>query len=264
MMRREENLRPAVLVATLAAAVLGFALRLWQLRQGRDENGLWLGGSTSVLALLALCVIAIVVFWLLSRRAAPRAAYDGNFAPGMASGVGYLAGGVLLTVGGLSAAAMQVGFGRAIGLAALLPAVQLVWHGLCRARGRVPGLLAGCVVVAWLVARIIGDFKSWSTDPAVLDYCFQLFGLLCAMLGLFHASGFSADRGKRRITLFWSMTGVFFCAISLADGGLTACLTYGGLAAALLQNAICLTMPGDGDAESADNDVLNSGDVDLA
>ena len=32
MMRREENLRPAVLVATLAAAVLGFALRLWQLR----------------------------------------------------------------------------------------------------------------------------------------------------------------------------------------------------------------------------------------
>ena len=33
MMRREENLRPAVLVATLAAAVLGFALRLWQLRQ---------------------------------------------------------------------------------------------------------------------------------------------------------------------------------------------------------------------------------------
>ena len=142
--------------------------------------------------------------------------------------------------------------------------MQLVWHGLCRARGRVPGLLAGCVVVAWLVARIIGDFKSWSTDPAVLDYCFQLFGLLCAMLGLFHASGFSADRGKRRITLFWSMTGVFFCAISLADGGLTACLTYGGLAAALLQNAICLTMPGDGDAESADNDVLNSGDVDLA
>ncbi len=264
MMRREENLRPAVLVATLAAAVLGFALRLWQLRQGRDENGLWLGCSASLLALFALCVNAIVVFWLLSRRAAPRTAYDGNFAPGMPSGVGYLAGGVLLTVGGLSAAAMQVGFGRAIGLAALLPAVQLVWHGLCRARGRVPGLLAGCVVVAWLVARIIGDFKSWSTDPAVLDYCFQLFGLLCAMLGLFHASGFSADRGKRRITLFWSMTGVFFCAISLADGGLTACLTYGGLAAALLQNAICLTMPGDGDAESADNDVLNSGDVDLA
>ena len=74
MMRREENLRPAVLVATLAAAVLGFALRLWQLRQGRDENGLWLGGSASVLALLALCVIAIVAFWLLSRRAAPRAA----------------------------------------------------------------------------------------------------------------------------------------------------------------------------------------------
>ena len=166
MMRREENLRPAVLVTALAAAVLGFALRLWQLRQGRDENGLWLGGSASVLALLALCVIAIVVFWLLSRRAAPRAAYDRNFAPGMASGVGYLAGGVLLAVGGLSAAAMQIGFGRAIGLAALLPAAQLVWHGLCRARGRVPGLLAGCVVVAWLVARIIGDFKSWSTDPA--------------------------------------------------------------------------------------------------
>ena len=149
MMRREENLRPAVLVTALAAAVLGFALRLWQLRQGRDENGLWLGGSASVLALLALCVIAIVVFWLLSRRAAPRAAYDRNFAPGMASGVGYLAGGVLLAVGGLSAAAMQIGFGRAIGLAALLPAAQLVWHGLCRARGRVPGLLAGCVVVAW-------------------------------------------------------------------------------------------------------------------
>ena len=37
MMRREENLRPAVLVATLAAAVLGFALRLWQLRQGRER-----------------------------------------------------------------------------------------------------------------------------------------------------------------------------------------------------------------------------------
>ena len=145
MMRREENLRPAVLVAALAAAVLGFALRLWQLRQGRDENGLWLGGSASVLALLALCVIAIVVFWLLSRRAAPRAAHDGSFAPGMASGVGYLAGGVLLAVGGLSAAAMQVGFGRAIGLAALLPAVQLVWHGL----GLFGAVSRGCWRAAW-------------------------------------------------------------------------------------------------------------------
>ena len=62
MMRREENLRPAVLVATLAAAVLGFALRLWQLRQGRDENGLWLGGSASVLAWPAAWAIWLAAF----------------------------------------------------------------------------------------------------------------------------------------------------------------------------------------------------------
>ena len=58
------------------------------------------------------------------------------------------------------------------------------------------------------------------------------------------------------------MAGVFFCGISLADGGLTACFTYGGLAAALLQNAICLTIPGDGDAEPADDAAPNSGDGD--
>ena len=36
------------------------------------------------------------------------------------------------------------------------------------------------------MVKLILDFKRWSVDPAVLDYCFALFAAIAAMCAVFH------------------------------------------------------------------------------
>lgn len=238
---KQKKQRSIALPLLLSAACLGFCLRFWQLHTSRDSQGLWQSTSAPVLALLALSVCAVMFFIFLSRRCTQRPGFAENFPAGIASSPGYLVGGVLLALSGLCDARTQVSTAQLLGWCALLPAASLCWHGYARYSGKTPGLLSGCLPVIWLIVRIIVDFKSWSTNPAVLDYCYQLFGLLCAMLGSFHTAGFSINIGKRRITLFWCMAGVYFCTVSFADGTLATGLTYAAFALILLQNVWCLS-----------------------
>lgn len=208
-----------------AAALLAFLLQLWQVTTGRAG------------ALLPLCSLVLLIGLILLARNCLR---EPQLCAGLGSGLGYVIGGLLLTVaGGLH---FQAGDALAQITAALgvLAGIVTVVQGTQRIRRKQSNLLLGCIIVLWLVLQIIGDFKSWSTNPAVLDYCYPLFALLCSMAACFHMAGCLAGLGKGRLTLFWCGAGVFFCAIALADCDLTSCLLYLGLLLLNLQNTWCL------------------------
>ena len=88
------------------------------------------------------------------------------------------------------------------------------------------------VPVVYLLIKTMLNFKRWSTDPVILDYCVQLFALIFTMLAFFRGAGFVLNQGKPRRALFDCMAAVFFCAAAMMDGihtlSLSAIITYGG------------------------------------
>lgn len=129
----------------------------------------------------------------------------------------------------------------------LLSAVCIAAFALLRVAEKKPSALLYMVGSIYLVVRLIVYFQEWNTDPSIHDYCFQLLAAICSMLSFFQLAGFSLDRGKRRICLFWCLSAVFFCSITAADtmahGALDEFLINGALLVSLAVNSVQLLFP---------------------
>ena len=82
--------------------------------------------------------------------------------------------------------------------------------------------------ILYYVCTLFFDFRRWMHDPAILDYCFCLFALICFMIATYHAASFSFDHGARRRLCFYSLCGVFFGASAMAGQELSSMLIYAG------------------------------------
>ena len=84
--------------------------------------------------------------------------------------------------------------------------------------------------ILYYVCKLFYDFRRWMHDPAILDYCFCLFALICFMIATYHAASFSFDHGGRRRLCFYSLCGMFFGATAMA--GQDACRSFSSTAQA--------------------------------
>ena len=192
-----------ILIAAFAAA--GFFLRRAE-RAGADAG--WLIG-VSVAAALACLAVSV------TRK--PCGKFAAMFQPSKIDGAAGVAGSVLLAVGGFLMLLQSEGFARLIGGVAILAGACLALASLTRARGNMPKVGLYVAVVLFYVVKLFYDFRHWTVDPAVLDYCFWLFAAICFMLATFHAAQFCFDLGKRRVLTFFALMGIYFGAVSLAD-----------------------------------------------
>ena len=69
----------------------------------------------------------------------------------------------------------------------------------------------GCV---WLIAA----YQVRAGDPVQLDYIYELFAIIAVLLGLYFNAGFSFERGKPFRAVLFSLLGVYFSLVTLADG----------------------------------------------
>lgn len=222
--------RSAALALLLIAAAAGLALRRWQLADAFDAAGLVLSGRPSTWALGVLSAVTAAAAAFLARGLEPRSVYTDTFSSGrgelvvsLIAAALLLAGTALDAAGGAGGAAMAVSF---LGVAS---ALCMAATAVLRSRGVVPSLALHLLPCIYLIVKLIVDFKQWSVDPAVLDYCYDLFASIAAMCAVFHLGGFCFDRGQRRMSAFWCLVCPFFAAVSLADGGLVHCLTAAGI-----------------------------------
>ena len=192
-----------ILIAAFAAA--GFFLRRAE-RAGADAG--WLIG-VSVAAALACLAVSV------TRK--PCGKFAAMFQPSKIDGAAGVAGSVLLAGGGFLMLVQSAGFARLIGGVAILAGACLALASLTRARGNMPKVGLYVAVVLFYVVKLFYDFRHWTVDPAVLDYCFWLFAAICFMLATFHAAQFCFDLGKRRVLTFFALMGIYFGAVSLAD-----------------------------------------------
>ena len=92
-------------------------------------------------------------------------------------------------------------------------------------------------------ARLALDFRSLSSDPVILDYCYDLLALIFTMCALLELGAFAFDRGRRRLAVFFCLGSVFFNAAALADATPRNLALTGGALVYLLSYSWLLLRP---------------------
>lgn len=247
---RKEIIAPALAVA---GGAVGFALRRWGLATGFEAaTGLPIAGAPATLALIALSAGMVLVLALLCLGGGRsfsgyRQAFaaQGNLA---CAAAGTLSGFLLLAAGGLMAAEPLMGgelvYTRLITAAlALVAGVCVVLtardnlRGLGSGKYSLPLLMPAYAFCVWLIAA----YQVRAGDPVRLDYVYELFAIITGLLGLYGAASFSFARGRLFPTCLFSLLGVYFSLVTLADGHrLSELLLYAFTILYLLTNTVTL------------------------
>lgn len=221
-----------IFIATLVFAAVGCCLRMLQLSKELLPDGFLAEGSFLHILLLVLTAVLLAGLVLLLRPLEQRESWRNAFCTAPVSDVlllvaalGFLVGNLLLLATGnelpvtaVSAPRMISVLNKAQAPLGLLSAGCVAAFALCRLFGKKPSPIFFMLVSLWLTVRLIVSFQSWNTDPSIHVYVYRLLAAICVMLGSFQLGGFSFDKGKRRISLFWCLSAMFFCGINAADG----------------------------------------------
>ena len=246
-----KKLTLSAFVATLVFASAGFFLRLSQISLELLPDGFLKEGSFLHIPLFVLTAVLLVGLCLLLRPLEPRPRWRNVFSPAPLSNVLLLVASLGLLVGNLislavgsdlpvtavSAPRMIETLNRLLAPLGLIAAGCVAAFAITCLFGRKPSPLFFMAVSIYLTVRLILNFQRWNTDPSIHVYFYQLLAAICVMLGSFQLAGFSFDKGKRSMTLFWCLNATFFCAVSGAD-----CLRSGSTAELLVNFALLFMM----------------------
>ena len=245
---RKEFLLPAL---ALGGGLAGLALRLWELSSAFEaDTGLPVAGAPATLVLAGFSAAVLLALVLLCRGTGQgfQGSYDEAFqAAGstpyltvMVAAAFLMAGsGVLLLAqaGGVLSESLAASAGAGLGLSGLLrlllsvgrevllaalalgSALSLLLLGKSSFRGEGRGERSGCLLVPaytsclWLIL----SYLEHSGDPIVLDYVYQLFAVVAAVLGSYFLAGFGYRRPKPFPAALFSLAAMYFCLVTLAD-----------------------------------------------
>ena len=242
---RKEIVLPSLAVG---GGIVGLFLRRWELATAFEaDTGLVTPNMPSTWALILWSAVLAVVFILLCRgKHRPFAGgYDAAFAAKgntvyvtamVLSGFLLLASAVLNYMGIPAAYEEAVAAARAgnaqgtplfnvlpraiLGLLSAISFFCVLSTGRNNYRGEGKGkfsfpLLApaymGCI---WLIAA----YQVRAGDPVRQDYIYELFAIIASLLGLYFTAGFSFERAKVFRSALFSLLGVYFSLVTLADG----------------------------------------------
>ena len=236
---RKELILP---VTAIAGGAIGFFLRRLELATAFEpDTGLPIEGMPVTWALIALSAAVAVVLLLLCLGVGKgfEGGYDQAFrardaAPYM---MGMTAGAFLTAAAGVllllklprlyaEASLETSGFP----MFSLVPMVLLAVLCLCSAwsmlmlgknnyRGEEKGKYSAWLLIPaytccmWLIV----SYQEHSGDPIILDYVYQLFSVIAAVLGCYFLSGFGFGRSRPAAAAFFSAEAMYFALVTLAD-----------------------------------------------
>lgn len=209
--------RVPVMAATGLLAIAGLILRSLQLRTAFDEAGMVTGKGVWPFSVVTFVILILLAVY--SRKLQDQSKYGGIHSSGIPVLVGSTAAALLLTVSSLLRLAKPMLSGdRLVALLGFLTVLCWAAVALLRSKGQKPSGLLFFVPAVFCVIKLICQFRFWSRDPVILDYCYDLGAMIFAMLSLFHLGQFAFEKGRRRLTVFYTMSGIFFCASAVANG----------------------------------------------
>lgn len=214
-MKRLVNPLNLPLWALLTGGV-GLLLRVWLMSSGVDQKGFLITGHIAGILLFLLVVGAMVALFFLTRDLLEATKYEFNFPASDIGGYGAFiaAAGIAIS----SVVDMFVAIDKlevVVAAFGLATAGLLVLTGLNRRNGTKPSVLIHVGICVYLMMRLVCDYRHWSSDPQILDYCFPLVATASLMLTTYQRAAFGAQDGQRRPYAFFSLTAIFFSCISL-------------------------------------------------
>lgn len=222
------NLILPLLLALLGGAG-GFSLRRWELATVFEESGLAILWSTPSLILIALSAVLAVVFALLCRKTKYTPS-DYNEAFSAQNNWLYLIVMALAAATMLFAGVLGLRCGGYCGILCKLMNVMCILSFFCilvsawsNFRGKnlrfsLTLLAPGYTLCLWLVSA----YQQRAADPVVLDYVYELLAIICTLVGLYFSVGFSFGRPKIWRCAVFSLLGIYFSMVTLADVHSTA------------------------------------------
>ena len=202
-------------VFSLVAAATCLVLRKIQLASSFDAEELPIAGSQTSILLYGLCALAIAVIALICLRekktASPR-----DEGKSTVRGIAIIVSALALVFSYLPLD-MSGGVKLIVPALAFAAACAMAIEGVFHMQGQTGSLLGGCVLPLYLAAVLITDYRSWSYDPIVSHFCFEILFAVCAMLASFHLAAFRIEQGKRRVTAFFAASAIVFAGPVLVD-----------------------------------------------
>lgn len=196
----------------LAAGLCGLMLRIVLFATGFDEKGLLIAGHWAGRGLWVLTAAMVAMLFLLSRiidgPKRYRSAHPASFSACLGCALAAFAVGRTV-IGEFHAQPLPA---TLLGLAA---ALCLLVIGFCRVQPCKPNFLLHCVVCVFFAVRMISQYRSWSSDPQVLDYAFYLGAHIALMLTAYQHAAFDLGSGSHRTLWCCSLLASYLCFVSL-------------------------------------------------
>lgn len=241
------KLKSYLAYTTVLLALGGFLIRSYQLKWELSLDGSLTEGAFAhrALPLMCLCLLVGAAF-LLFRYFGKLSKHTDCFAPCLPtavlqvlSGAALFGGNLYLQVMGWEPIAEYVVISEAMLTAApfagMLAGILLAIYGVLSLGKKAPSPLLYMFISLYLALRLLIHFQQWNTDPSVHHYGYQLLAVICSMLGSFQLAGFGFDKGHRRMSLFFAIGAVLFCAITVAD-------TLDNMSECMINGAFLLSM----------------------
>jgi len=132
-----------------------------------------------------------------------------------ATGCFFSAAGIFLTVSlipplttGYPAATWRI-LGFAAGVSQLM-------IGYARLTGKKPLFFLHLLVSSFFVFHIIDHYRTWSSDPQMLDFLFPLLGMVTLALFAFYCAAGDVGLGRRRMQLGMGLAALYFGVVVLS------------------------------------------------
>ena len=217
------------LLLALVGGAGGFLLRRWELATVFETTGLAVLWSAPSLILIALSVVLAAAFVLLVRT--PRYnPMDYSEAFSAQNSWLYLIGMALSAAAILFAGVAGLRYGGYCGILCKLTSLLCLLSFVCilvtawnnfqgkPLRFSLTLLVPGYTLCLWLVSA----YQKQAADPVVLDYVYEMLAIICTLIGMYFAAGYSFGRPKFRRCAVFSLLGIFFTLITLADSHTTS------------------------------------------
>lgn len=201
---------------TLGFSGIGIALCIWFLNAGIDEKGFLESWHIANILLWLLTAVTVAILFLHTRPLKGQGRYTENFPASVPAAIGCwaAAAGIMITALGdlISRPDFLCILADILGLLSF-PALLLA--GYCRLKGQRSSFLCYVVVCFHFTLRLMCQYRQWSSDPILQDYCFQLLAGVGLMLWSYHRAAFDVNLGKRPSCAFTGLITVFFCCVAL-------------------------------------------------